>query len=145
MKKELRDTIMAISGIIISITAGVWTLFNYNVNQEKKEIDIIATVSSEISSLNLHFSKNIESEDNKKYKETLRKLRSDLPYLYIHISKPFFKKKSEWDEPWEQLIESLDKAFEESTHKDHLANITSNWEKVVEMRVKNNLIGKKIN
>ena len=143
MKNKWRDTIMAISGIIISITTGVWTLITYNANQEKKEIEIIATVSSEISSLNLAFSKNIESEDNKKYKETLRKLRSDLPYLYIHISKPLLKKKSEWDEPWEQLIERLDKAFEESTYEGHLKHITSNWDKVVEMRVTNHLIGKK--
>ena len=140
MRKELRDTIMAISGIIVSISAGAWTLFNYNVNQEKKEIDIIATVSSEISSLKLNFSAEIDSDGNKKYKEILRKLRSDLPYLYIHISKPFFEKKSEWDNSWGQLIKSLDDAFEESTYEPHLDDITSKWDKVVKMKVKSNLI-----
>lgn len=139
MKKELRDTIMAISGIIVSISAGVWTLFNYNINQEKSELDIIFTVSSELSSLRLNFSTDIESDDSKKYKEILGKLRSDLPYRYIQISKPFFLKKLEWDNSWEKLIESLNDAFEESTHEPHLDDITSNWNRVLEMKGISNL------
>ena len=139
MKKDLRDTIMAISGIIVSISAGVWTLFNYNINREKSELDIIFTVSSEISSLRLNFSTDIESDESKKYKEILGKLRSDLPYRYIQISKPYFLKKQKWDNSWEQLIESLDDAFEESTYEPHLNDITSSWKKVLEMKGISNL------
>ena len=55
MKKELRDTIIAFSGILVSLSAGVWTLFNYNVNQENAELDTIYIISSEISSLEFNF------------------------------------------------------------------------------------------
>ena len=37
MKVETRDILIGIASIVFSVCAGIWTLFNYNVNQNKKD------------------------------------------------------------------------------------------------------------
>ena len=50
---EIRDTILALTGIVVSICSGLWTFYNYNATQRINEVNAIFAVSSAIQEIEI--------------------------------------------------------------------------------------------
>lgn len=127
---EIRDTILAFTGVIVSLCTGIWTFYNYNEFQRRNEVDAIFAISSIIQQIEIE-SKKIE-KDNVKINELTKTLYVSLPHRYNQISSPFFSA-NEWESHWVSLKSNLSKAYSQGFDQVE-GKIKSNWASIIQMK-----------
>ena len=158
MKANIRDLLVGIASVVFSICAGIWTVFNYNVEQHKIELEGIFSITEkielvklkdfEIKKLNREISRlkstvtEIE-EFNRKKKEMSKKkgeikslifdLLSEIRYRYSQIRKPLLMDKTTWNNNWVELYKYSEKAFFDS-FRIWNKHIDKAWEKILKSK-----------
>jgi hypothetical protein len=133
MKTETRDILIGIASIVFSVCAGIWTLFNYNVNQKKIELEAIFSINKklEIVKLNkvLTIEKN-ESDGMRSESKLIHELWSEVRFRFHQIKKPPFMDNTDWNNNWINLYEYIKQAFEDDfdMYKD---KIDDTWNEIL--------------
>lgn len=127
---EIRDTIIALTGVIVSICTGLWTFYNYNETQRKNEINAIFAISSIIQEIEIE-SKKID-KDKSKINKLTKTLYVSLPHRYNQISSPFFSE-NKWEKYWILLENNLDIAYSQGFDQVE-DEIKSNWTSIIQMK-----------
>tara|TARA_B100000315_G_C14506583_1_gene554900 strand:- start:879 stop:1298 length:420 start_codon:yes stop_codon:yes gene_type:complete len=127
---EIRDTILAFTGIIVSLSTGIWTFYNYNESERENEVNAIFAISNLIQEIEIE--SKLKDEDLPKIQALTRKLSVSLPHRYNQISSPFCEEER-WKNQWVSLKSNLDKVYAQGFDqvKDE---VKSNWSSIIQMK-----------
>ena len=136
MKAETRDILIGIASIVFSVCAGIWTLFNYNVNQKKIELDAIFSINEKLEYIKLQKVLDVEKKASKgegNESELIHKLLSEVRSRFHQIKKPFFMDDTNWNKNWINLYKHIEYAFKDGfdMRKD---KIDDTWNKILESK-----------
>ena len=127
---EIRDTILAFTGVVVSICTGLWTFYNYNATQRINEVNAIFAISSAIQKIEI--SSKSSDKDNDKISKLTEALYISLPHKYNQISPPYLSK-TEWKSHWVSLNKNVGIAYTQGF--DQAENdIKSDWNAIMKMK-----------
>jgi hypothetical protein len=136
MKTETRDILIGIASIVFSVCAGIWTLFNYNVNQKKIELEAIFSINEKFEYIKLQKVLDIGKTGSRGIgieSKLIHELLSEVRYRFHQIKKPFFMDDTKWNNNWIDLYEHIEDAFKDGfdKRKDKIGNT---WNKILESK-----------
>lgn len=73
MKAHTRDLLIGIASIVFSVCAGSWTLFNYNVSQDKIQLEAIFTITEKFEWIKLKELEIKKIKRDKKEREVINR------------------------------------------------------------------------
>lgn len=132
MKEGTRDLIVSFAGIIISICAGIWTIFNYNIEERKIDIKAVFEITQQLEEI-----KRVSAEiqyDKIKIGEKIYKLYSEIQLKYYQIKRPFFINQNDWRSEWQEFYQNVQNAYVHSLNDKIKQKINSNWENILQKK-----------
>jgi hypothetical protein len=133
MKPEIRDLLIGIASIVFSVCAGIWTLFNYNVNQNKIELEAIFSITEKLEDIKLKKASDIGSVEVEDEEQLLQELLSDVRNQFHQIKRPLFIRNAQWNKKWIALYEHIDYAYR-FKFEDREGEIDQAWNEILEMK-----------
>ena len=127
---EIRDTILALTGIVVSICSGLWTFYNYNATQRINEVNAIFAVSSAIQEIEI--SSKSSEKDKTKISQLIEALYISLPHKYNQISPPY-KSGVEWQSHWQSLNNNVGIAYTQGFDQAE-REIKLDWNAIMKMK-----------
>ena len=127
---EIRDTILALTGIIVSVCSGLWTFYNYNATQRINEVNAIFAISSAIQEIEIR-SKSSD-KDKVKISQLIEALYIALPHKYNQISAPYTLE-DQWKSHWVSLNKNVGIAYTQGFDQAE-SDIKSDWNAIVMMK-----------
>ena len=131
MSPQTRDTILGIAGIIVSLCAGIWTFYNYNIEARKMEVNAIFEISKSLEGITL--ANNAPDRDLEDVSSRLFDLYVVVQHKYNQIKKPFFTDSDLWREKWQAFYMSLKTAYTDG-YEHAKKDIDDNWKEILRMK-----------
>ena len=131
MSPQMRNTIIGFAGIVMSVCAGIWTFYNYNIEERKTEINAIFEISKSLEGITLANNapdKNIEDVSKRVFD-----LYVVVQHKYNQIKKPLFADSDLWEDTWQAFYQSLKTAYSDG-YEHAKENIESNWKEILRMK-----------
>ena len=131
MSPQTRDTIIGIAGIVVSFCAGIWTFYNYNIEDRKKEINAIFEISKSLEGITL--ANNVPDKDIEDVSRRIFDLYVVVQHKYNQIKKPLFTDSDLWRDTWQAFYKSLKTAYADGYEhaKDDIDNY---WKEILRMK-----------
>jgi hypothetical protein len=127
MKPNVRDLTIGFASIVFSLCAGIWTVYNYNVNQKKIELEAIFSITEKIEFIKLkeYFrakkiiqgSEKSDSVEKDEIRKLTHALLPEVRARFHQIKKPFCMKTTEWNEKWNDFDFKIKNSFLEGFEK----------------------------
>ena len=133
MKSGTRDLLIGIASIVFSVCAGIWTLFNYNVNQNKIELEAIFSITGKIEFIKLKKASDIGLDKVENEEQLLQELLSEARYRFHQIKRPLLVGNTQWDNKWTSFYEHIDSAYSDG-FKNYEDKIYNTWTEILEMK-----------
>ena len=131
MNSQTRDTILGIAGIVVSVCAGIFTFYNYNMETRKADINAIFEISKSLEGITL--ANNEPNRDIEDVSKRIFDLYVVVQQKYNQIRKPLFTDPDLWRDKWIAFHKSLRTAYtdgyehaEEAVHK--------NWKEILRIK-----------
>lgn len=131
MTPQMRDMIMGITGIIVSVCAGVWTFYNYNIEERKTEVNAIFEISKSLEGITL--ANNAPDKDIEDVSRRIFDLYVVVQQKYNQIRKPLFMNSDLWKDKWQAFHRSLKTAYTDG-YEHAKENIDNNWKDILRMK-----------
>ena len=141
MKANTRDLLIGFASIVFSVCAGIWTLFNYNVNRDKIDLEAVFSITEKLEFIKLKkmlkdmekFSKKVEVDSGKVEDEIklLHELLSEVRHRFHQIRRPYGTTRSQWNENWIEFYKLIQGAFKKG-FADKEKKIDQAWNKILE-------------
>jgi hypothetical protein len=131
MTSQTRNLIMGIAGIVVSVCAGIWTFYNYNIEERKTEVNAIFEISKRLEEITL--ANNEPDKDIEDVSKKVFDLYVVVQHKYNQIKKPFFTDSDLWKDKWQAFYKSLKTAYTDG-YEHAKENINNNWEAILRMK-----------
>ena len=131
MTPQTRDTIIGIAGIVVSVCAGIWTFYNYNIDERKTEVNAIFEISRSLEGITL--ANNAPDKDIEDVSRRIFDLYVVVQHKYNQIKKPLFTDSDLWRDKWQAFYKSLKTAYTDG-YEHAKENIDNNWKEILRMK-----------
>ena len=131
MSPQTRDSIIGITGIIISVCAGIWTFHNYNIKAREIEVNAIFEISKSLEGITL--ANNAPERDIEDLSRRIFDLYIVVQHKYNQIKKPFFTDSDIWRTKWQGLCKSLETAYSDG-YEHAKKDINNHWKEILRMK-----------
>jgi len=131
MTPQTRDTIIGIAGIVVSVCAGIWTFYNYNIEERKTEVNAIFEISKSLEGITL--ANNAPGKDIEDVSQRIFDLYIVVQHKYNQVKKPFFTDSDLWRDKWRAFYNSLKTAFTDG-YEHAKEDINNNWKEILRMK-----------
>ena len=141
MKANTRDLLIGIASIVFSVCAGGWTLWNYQMNRDKIDLESVFSITKKLEFIKLkrmlkdveNFLEKTEDDSEKVEDETklLHELLSEVRHRFHQIKRPSGVSKSQWEKNWIHFYKSIQEAFKKGFAKEE-EEIDKYWKKILE-------------
>jgi hypothetical protein len=131
MTPQTRDTIIGIAGIVVSVCAGIWTFYNYNIEERKTEVNAIFEISKSLEGITL--ANNAPDKDIEEVSRRIFDLYVVVQHKYNQIKKPLFTDSDLWRDKWQAFYKSLKTAYADG-YEHAKENINNNWNEILRIK-----------
>ena len=131
MTTQTRNTIIGIAGIIISVCAGIWTFYNYNIEARKTEVNAIFEISKSLEGITL--ANNAPGRDIEDVSRRIFDLYVVVQHKYNQIKKPVFTDSDLWRDKWQAFYKSIKTAYTDG-YEHAKDDINNNWKEILRMK-----------
>jgi len=131
MTPQTRDTIIGIAGIVVSVCAGIWTFYNYNIEERKTEVNAIFEISKSLEGITL--ASNAPDKDIEEVSRRIFDLYVVVQHKYNQIKKPLFTDSDLWRDKWQAFYKSLKTAYADG-YEHAKENINNNWNEILRIK-----------
>ena len=131
MTSHTRNLIIGIAGIVVSICAGIWTFYNYNIEERKTEVNAIFEISKNLEGITL--ANNTPDKDIEDVSRRIFNLYVVVQHKYNQIKKPFFTDSDLWRDKWQAFYKSLKTAYTDG-YEHAKEDINKNWKYILRMK-----------
>ena len=131
MTTQTRDTIIGIAGIVVSVCAGIWTFYNYNIEERKTEVNALFEISKSLEGITL--ANNAPDKDLEDVSQRIFDLYVVVQHKYNQVKKPLFTDSDLWRDKWRAFYHSLKTAYTDG-YEHAKEDINNNWEEILRMK-----------
>ena len=131
MTPQTRDTIIGIAGIVFSVCAGIWTFYNYNIEERRTEVNAIFEISKSLEGITL--ANNAPDKDIEDVSQRIFDLYVVVQHKYNQVKKPFFTDSDLWRDKWRAFYNSLKTAYTDG-FEHAKEDINNNWKEILRMK-----------
>jgi hypothetical protein len=131
MTSQTRNMIIGFAGIVFSVCAGIWTFYNYNIEERKTEVNAIFEISKSLEGISL--ATNAPDKDIEDVSRRIFDLTVVVQHKYNQIKKPFFTDSDSWKNHWQAFYNSLKTAYTDG-YEHAKENINKNWKEILRLK-----------
>ena len=131
MNSQTRDTILGIAGIVVSVCAGIFTFYNYNIETRKTEVNAVFEISRRLEGITL--ANNAPDRNIEDISKRIFDLYVVVQHKYNQIKKPLFVDSDLWRAKWQAFHKSLGTAYTDG-YEHAEKEVNKNWKEILRIK-----------